>query len=224
MSFSPEQVARYLREHPEFFEAYAALLAEVEIPHPHGGRAISISERQILTLRERNKLLEAKLAELIKFGEENDAIGEKIHRLAVALVGAATLDAILDVLYTSLHDDFSVPHCTVRLWRPTAGASERPELAETAAELHQFAEAMTVPYCGQHAVYEVNHWFGEAAPHLRSFALIPLRDDATLGLLVLASEDAQRFYPEMGTLYLRRLGELAGAALAARSEGRSAAA
>ena len=32
-------------------------------------------------------------------------------------------------------------------------------------------------------------------------------------LLALASEDPQRFYPEMGTLYLRRLGEIAAAAL-----------
>ena len=77
----PEEVASYLKQHPEFFEDYAEALAEIYIAHPHGGRAISISERQILTLRDRAKQLEGKLREVIQFGEENDAIGEKVHRI-----------------------------------------------------------------------------------------------------------------------------------------------
>jgi len=76
-----EEVVRYLEDHPGFFEDYAELLAQIYIPHPHGGRAIPIAERQILTLREKSKMLEGKLAELIQFGEENDAIGERMHRL-----------------------------------------------------------------------------------------------------------------------------------------------
>ena len=70
----------------------------------------------MLTLREKSKALEAKLAELIHFGEENDAIGEKVHRLALVLIGAADLQAALRVLYSSLTDDFAVPHVAVRLW------------------------------------------------------------------------------------------------------------
>ena len=65
---SPEEVAQFLNQHPEFFEQYADMLAEVQIPHPHGGRAIPISERQILSLREKSRRLEAKLGELIRFG------------------------------------------------------------------------------------------------------------------------------------------------------------
>ncbi len=84
MLISAEQVAGYLRDNPTFFEDYAPILAEIQLPHPHGGRAISISERQILTLREKNKIVEAKLTELIQYGEENDKLSEKIHHLAVA--------------------------------------------------------------------------------------------------------------------------------------------
>jgi hypothetical protein len=69
------------------------------------------------------------------------------------------------------------------------------------------------PSCGALRHAEAHEWFGEAANHLKSFAAIPLRGEHTVGLLVLASEDAQRFYPEMGTLYLDRLGQLVGAAL-----------
>ena len=85
---NPEQVAAYLQEHPEFFELHSDMMANLFIPHPHGGRAIPISERQVLTLRDKNKLLETKLAELIRFGEQNDSISEKLHRLTVALLAA----------------------------------------------------------------------------------------------------------------------------------------
>src|SRR6185436_14206630 len=70
----PEDIARYLKDHPEFFEAYADMIGEISIPHPHGGRAIPISERQIISLREKNKVLEGKLRELVEYGEENDTI------------------------------------------------------------------------------------------------------------------------------------------------------
>src|SRR5688572_22654237 len=91
---TPDAVATYLQDHPDFFERYADTLADIYIPHPHGGRAISISERQILTLRERVKHLESKLREVIQYGEENDAIGEKVHRLAVALISARDLPTL----------------------------------------------------------------------------------------------------------------------------------
>ena len=94
-----------------------------------------------------------------------------------------------------------MPHVTMRLWPQSATLANRVEFTEISQEIKKFTAAMTAPYCGQHAVYEVDHWFGEAASHLRSFALIPLKRDEVLGLLVLASEDATRFYPEMGTLY-----------------------
>ena len=81
-----EDVAEYLKSNPGFFEQYADLLAQIYVPHPHGGRAVSLAERQMLTLREKNRATESKLAEIIAFGEENDAISEKVHRLAVGLI------------------------------------------------------------------------------------------------------------------------------------------
>ncbi|MEO6024958.1 MAG: DUF484 family protein [Burkholderiales bacterium] len=212
---SAEQVANYLRDNPTFFEEYAPLLADISLPHPHGGRAISISERQILTLREKNKLLEAKLSELIQFGEENDKLGEKIHHLAVALLGEHNLESVIDMICNSLEEQFNVPHVTLRIWCAEKSIEGRAEFAPVSSEVKEFTTAMTAPYCGQHAVYEVDHWFGEAAPRLKSFALIPLKRNQVFGLLGLASEDATRFYPEMGTLYLQRLSELASVALLA---------
>ncbi|WP_333839926.1 DUF484 family protein [Pelomicrobium sp.] len=214
MPMNPDDVARYLKDHPEFFERYAEQMAEIYVPHPHGGRAIPLSERQMLALREKNKLLEEKLRELIGFGEENDAIGEKMHRLSLALMAAPDLASALYVLAFNLREDFGVPHVAMRVWGVERDSLDLPELAPVSADVRALAEGLTQGHCGGHIPPELLAWFGEAGAHLRSFALVPLRYGRTLGLLVLASEDSRRFYPEMGTVYLGRLGELAGAAVA----------
>ena len=209
-----EDVVRYLQDKPGFFEEYAELLAQIYIPHPHGGRAIPIAERQILTLREKSRMLEGKLAELIQFGEENDAIGEKMHRLCLALLPAGELHATLQALYYNLREDFAVPHAALRIWA-AADAGGDAEFAPVSEELRRYAESLEHPVCGADANPELLSWFGDTAAQLRSFASVPLRDGAKacIGMLVLASEDPKRFYPEMGTLYLQRLGELLSATL-----------
>jgi uncharacterized protein YigA (DUF484 family) len=210
---TPEAVVHYLRQHPEFFEQQSDFLASVAIPHPHGGRTVSISERQILTLREKGKQLEDKLHQLIVFGEENDAIGEKMHRLTLSLVAARDAEAVIRMLYFHLREDFAVPHTAFRLW-PQWDHPPMQEFAEVSMASHEFAASLVNPYCSAKAMVDTADWFGEDAPHLRSFAYIVLKNkDETFGLLAMASEDAQRFYTEMGTLYLKRLGELAAAAL-----------
>ena len=176
------------------------------MPHPHGGRAIPLSERQIVTLRDKVRVLEAKLGEFVQFGEDNDAIAEKVHRLSLALLGAKDPATATQALQFHLREDFSVPHVALRLW--TDGAE---------AELRDKAETMGAPQCGAAAGSPFLGWFGEAAEHVRSIALIPLGQTRTMGLLALGSEDPQRFFAEMGTLYLRRIGELTAGALAART-------
>ena len=207
-----EEVADYLRDNPAFFEKYADFLSDIHIPHPHDGRAIPISDRQLLTLREKNKALEEKLGELIQFGEENDSIGEKMHRLCVALLATRSPEGALAALHHNLREDFAVPHTALRQWGPgfPAGGGEPGTVSE---QVKNYAAGLTRPYCGPSSIAEVANWFGEAAGHIRSVALMPLSRSGCFGLLALGSEDALRFYPEMGTLYLRRLGELVGAAL-----------
>ena len=209
---TPEAVTNYLKQHPEFFEQHADFLSTIFIPHPHGGRAISISERQVLALREKGKQLEGKLRELIEFGEENDAIGEKLHRLTLAQVAARDIEGVIEALYFNLREDFAVPHTVLRLW-PAGTHPRLPEFGAVSAESRDFSASLTNPYCSPHAMVDTAAWFGEEAARLRSFAYVALKDSQAFGLLALASEDPQRFYPEMGTLYLKRLGEVTTAAL-----------
>jgi len=209
-----EEVASYLKEHPEFFEDYAETLSEIYIAHPHGGRAISISERQILTLRDRGKQLEGKLREVIQFGEENDAISEKVHRISLALLAAQDIRGVLNALYLSLREDFAVPHVALRAWRGN-GQHGLPEFEPATEATREFTASLAHPYCSAHAMVDTAGLFGDASAHLRSFAYLPLRDGGEpFGLLAFASEDARRFYPEMGTLYLKRLADLIAVAIA----------
>jgi len=210
---TPEAIVHYLRQHPEFFEEQIEFLSTVALPHPHGGRTVSISERQILTLREKGKQLEDKLRELIEFGEQNDVIGEKMHRLTLAMI--ATRDAVsaIQALYFHLREDFSVPHTAIRLW-PQWDHPQTTEFSEVSMASRDFATSLGAPYCSPKSMVDTADWFGEVAPHLRSFAYVALKSqDSTIGLLAMASEDAQRFYPEMGTLYLKRLGDIAATTL-----------
>ena len=209
----PEDIARYLQDHPEFFETFSDMISDITIPHPHGGRAIPIYERQIISLREKNRVLEAKLRELVEYGEQNDAIGERVHRASLAFMTPASLEALLQVLYYNLREDFSVPHVAIRLWTEWDHSS-LPEFGKCSQEVRVFADSLKQPYCSHHAMFETAGWFGEAGTLLKSFAYISLRNDKVFGLLALGSEDPKRFYAEMGTLYLKRLGELIGTSLA----------
>jgi uncharacterized protein YigA (DUF484 family) len=208
------QVADYLKRHPEFFAQHADLLHQIDIPSPHGDKAVSITERQMVVLRDKIRQLEGKLAELISFGEENDVISAKVHRLGVALVAANDLAAVKRVLYAHLGGDFAVPHIALRLWG--IGSGDAVEYAPVDDAIKALAGSLARPYCGGAQGQEAAAWLGEATGHVRSLAQLPLRegsDGACFGLLLLGSEEPQRFYAEMGTLYLQRIGDMAAAAL-----------
>ena len=199
-----EDVAEYLQNNPDFFESYALMLSEIVIPHPYGGRTVSLSERQMLTLRERVKELEKKLHELLEFGKDNDALQNKLHLFTVALFNAHALLSLQNTTVNNLRDIFAVPHAAIHLWK------ENPPSVEVLA----FADLHAQPVCLHLAVFDTAKWFGEAGKHLRSFAYMPLRaHNQTIGMLIIASEDAKRFYPEMGTVFLQRIAEIVSAAL-----------
>ena len=209
-------VAKFLKANPQFFDQNPQLLESIYVPHPHGGRAIPLTERQILGLREKVKLLEGKLGEFVRFGEDNDAIGEKVHRLSLALLGARDFAAAAQALHFHLREDFAVPHVALRVWgKPQLDGTQEGSPVE--AGLRDKAETMGAPVCGPSAGNPFLPWFREAGEHVRSMALVPLGQTSIIGLLALGSEDPQRFFAEMGTLYLRRIGELTAGALAART-------
>jgi uncharacterized protein YigA (DUF484 family) len=206
-------VADYLKKNPAFFEDYADVVAQIFVPHPHGGHAIPIAERQILALRDRAQDLEQRLRELIRHGTENDEIGEKLHRSTLALFAAQDLETTLAVLTHSLKEDFAVPDVAIRLWGDAPRDAALPEFAATSDGVREYADRLRAPYCGPDAALETREWF-DADADAKSFAYLPLRTEKTFGLLALASGDARRFHAGIGTVYLLRLAELASVAIA----------
>jgi uncharacterized protein YigA (DUF484 family) len=198
-----DDVASYLKEHPEFFEQHLDLLTEINLPHPHGGRTVSLAERQLVALREKEKMLERKLHELLDYAKENDGLQLKVHQFNCTLFGAQDRDTLQSLVTRTLNEIFAVPHVALRLWK----------VSPPSPEALAFADEHATPVCAHHAVADTQDWFGESGAHLRSFAYLPLRaNDQTIGLLVLGSEDKERFYPEMGTLFLQRIAETLGSA------------
>ncbi len=180
------------------------MLAGIAIPHPHGGRTISLVERQQLALRDKNKALEKKLQELLVYGKENEELQHKVHQFACELFGAHSRESVQEAVLRQMRERFAVPHAALHVW----------EDSPPSAEMLTFADQTPQPVCMHRAMYDTAAWFGESAEHLRSFAYLPLRNhEASIGLLILASEDPQRFYPEMGTLFLQRIADLSSAAL-----------
>lgn len=199
-----EAVAQYLRENPYFFDDHLETLTQIQLPHPHGGRTISLSERQLVALRDKNKDLEKRLREMIVYAQENEALQLKVHEFVIALFGARGLSTLQDMIPFMLRDIFSVPHVVMHLWQ-----NDPPSEA-----MLTFADTQSQPICTHHPVEDSAAWFGEQAAQLRSYAYLTLHaGSGTIGMLVLASEDKERFYPEMGTMFLQRISEVVSSAL-----------
>jgi uncharacterized protein len=194
-----DDIAEYLLATPDFFVRHAELLARIQLTHPHSGRAISLADRQIELQRERNKVQEQQYSNLLRVGKENVQLANKLHQWMLGLL-THTGDAHRSThLCTSLQRIFEVPQAAV-------------DRSEAALAL---ASSMAAPTCGLAAeAFFLNANVGVALPdaaNANSIAVIPM---PSVGLLVLASHDADRFTADMGTEFLTRLGQLAHAALA----------
>ncbi len=208
-------IANYLANTPGFFERHAELLGSVQLTSPHGQRAVSLQERQMEMLRDKIKGLEAKIIEMIRNGQENVAIADRLHRWTRALMLTGNAGDLPEVLARELAHQFLIPQTAIRVWGAADAFSALPFARAVSADIKSFASSLTLPYCGVNAGFEAASWLEDSGAAL-SMALIPLRHGATLdafGLLVLASPDATRYTADMGTEFLARIGEIASAGL-----------
>src|SRR5690606_34117114 len=123
---------------------------------------VSLAERQQLSQRDRIRVLEAKVAEFLQYGRENDQISEKVHRLSLGLLAAPTLDVMVQLLMLDLRNSFSVPHVGLRLWaNPKESSDASNEVFKPIdAELRSWAQGLVEPYCGHRPGLELDNWFG----------------------------------------------------------------
>ena len=208
-----DDVAAWLKANPDFFMAHSEVFSAMQIPHPQGGHAISMVERQLISLRERNAKLETQLAELIGYGQHNDGLIEKLHRLTLALLHAGDAEMTLAVVHESLRSDFAIPFSATRWWGEPISTHPLVEASLCSSELKSYVAGLDRPYVGPNAAHESRGWLGAGSNEAQSFACVPLLDGGVSGVLMLASDDAARFTPDMATDVLTRLAHLTSAAL-----------
>jgi uncharacterized protein YigA (DUF484 family) len=213
-----DDIANYLANTPDFFLRHAELLAAVQLNSPHGHRAVSLQERQAEMLREKIKLLEQRIMEMMRNGNENVILSNKILRWAGSLLQGSDLRQLPQQMTADIEQQFAVPQVGLRLWDLAPAYAIEPYAQGVSDDLKLFASSLTEPFCGLNTGFESVNWLHTPAS-INSLALIPLRmglsgsTTPAFGLLVLASSDAQRFTSGMGTDFLSRIGELASAAL-----------
>ena len=220
-------IANYLANTPGFFERHAELLGSVQLTSPHGQRAVSLQERQMEMLRDKIRGLEGKIIEMIRNGQDNVGIADKLHRWARAMMLNADPADLPGLLVRELMHQFMIPQAGVRLWGAAASFDALPFAQPVSDDVKIFATSLSAPYCGLNSGFEASKWLADPAVAM-SMAMIPLRagtnagmgagvgagvGDRAYGMLVLASPDPTRYSADMGTEFLARIGELAGAAL-----------
>jgi uncharacterized protein YigA (DUF484 family) len=215
-------VADYLQSYPDFFERNSQLLTRLRLPHLRdGGATVSLVERQVEVLRERNQSLERKLKELVDVARANDGLADRIHRLSQRLIRARTLLETIQAIETSLREDFDAMHSVLVLFldearslEPLAGRFLRAG-DPTGADIKTFESLLQggKPRCGQARDVQRDYLFGKDSVEIGSLALTPLGPKGELGILAIGSSDAERFHPAMSTEFLSRIGELVTYAL-----------
>jgi len=208
-------IANYLANTPGFFERHAELLGSIQLTSPHGQRAVSLQERQMEMLRDKIKGLETKIIEMIRHGQENLVLTERLHRWTRTLMLTLNPGDLPEVLVRELKHQFMIPQAGIRVWGGSEIFGGLPFAHAVTEDIKVFSASLSVPYCGVNSGFEAAQWLEEPAG-AASLAMIPLREGGNtgaFGLLVLASPDATRYTADMGTEFLARVGEIASAAL-----------
>ena len=217
---SEQAICSYLAAHPDFFERNPTLLGKLRVPHETGG-TISLVERQVSMLRQKEVKLERQLKELIQVARDNDALATKIHKLCIHLLAADSLNATVGAVEEAMRSGFDADQSVLVLFgNPDsfddvdAGRFFRAVQREDEA-LGPFATFLkgSGPRCGQVRDAQRNFLFKGDAEDIGSVALIPLGSKASIGFLAIGSVDSNRFHPGMSIDFLTRVGDLISGAL-----------
>lgn len=217
---SEADVHSYLKRNPDFFERHAALLSSLRLPHATGA-AVSLVERQVSVLRQKDLKLERKLKELLEVARVNDTLAGKIHKMALDLLKARDLAQTLASVEGALRTAFGADHAVLVLFGEpqslddlSLGRFFRP-MERNDPALQPFATFLgsSNPRCGQVRDAQRDFLFGQHTNEVGSAALVPLGDKCQVGFLAIGSVDANRFHPGMSFDFLARLGDLIAVAL-----------
>ena len=213
-----EAVSRYLQENPDYFLHHPDTLAALTLRHHASGQVVSLIERQVQLLRDKDEKLSRQLRELLSIARANDVLSERLHQFAVAMIDSVALDEVLSTSRDMLRQQFKLEAVVILIKANFDSLRGRPECVEPGdlrfdGVMQKFAAAGK-PLCGDKLDTDTLHYlFGDQAQVIRSSALVLLASGDARAVLSLGSSDPQRFHPQMGTMYLSKYGELLMAAI-----------
>lgn len=205
-----EEVAQYLKSHSGFFLKRDDLLLELTLAHD-SGQAVSLLERQVTLLRERNVAMRSRLNGLLDSANSNDHLFEKTKQLVLALIDAKSLDAIVNTFNRSLLSDFVVDFSSVTLFGDPAQhrstVSRMVPVDDAYANIPGLLKSNKTT-AGVLRPEELQFLFSEQAAQIGSAAVVPLSHTKPLGVLAIGSKDPNHFSSGMGTLFLDYIAEV----------------
>jgi len=211
-ALSAADVCAFLQANPGFLTEHPGLVAELKVPHACGDAA-SFLEYQAEVLRDHNRGLRRKIQELVANAKTNEMLSSRLHQLTLKLMGSGDPESVFSVLRHVLRKEFDADAVAIRIFDPPRREDHLnlPEfaLADSASRraLSNILSSMR-PVCGRINGGQRVVLFGSDDAELCSAAMIPLRSGRVDGLVAVASADKDRFRPNMGTDFLRGLGEV----------------
>jgi uncharacterized protein YigA (DUF484 family) len=219
-----DDIANFLVNTPDFFERHAELLSAVKLTSPHSHRAVSLQERQAEMMREKIRVLELRMMDMMRHGTENEVLIERMQRWVKTLLMTNNTRDLPHAIADHIQHDFMVPQVAIKVWGVGEAFQIEPFAQGVTDPIKEFAASLAAPYVGINQHFDAVQWLPEpeAAQSVAIIALRATRPEDTpqtaaaqpvIGLLVLASPDPQRYYEGMGTTIIERMGDLASAAL-----------
>ena len=199
-----------LRDKPRFRDKHADTIENIGLPE-HGGKAVSLGERQVGVLREGNKEMRARVDNMRQIAHDNDVLVEKAKRLVLNLLEAKTLGALVEAVYDSLGKDYGIEFYSLtllgddkKLPRTMARIASMDKANERVGTLLGANRAV----CGILREDEMVFLFGERGHQVGSVAAVPLRYDSLYGILAVGNSDPNFYKSSMGTLFLSYIAEI----------------
>lgn len=215
-----EAVENFLKAHPDFFDRHPKLLGAMDLPHATGA-AVSLVERQVSVLRQKELRLERQLKELIQVARNNDVLAAKIHELSLRLMSATDLASTISAIEEAVRAGFSADHAVLVLFGDPDGLAavdegrffRAAERRDPGLKPFKTFLGSSSPRCGQARDSQLEYLFHDDAAEIGSIALIPLGPKSDFGFLAIGSTDPDRFHPGMSIDFLAHVGDLVAAAI-----------
>jgi len=209
------EVAAWLRRHPNFLQQFPDLSLSLVVPREEGSAA-SLASYQLEVLRDKNRELNRRLHELSGNAQDNERLAVRTHQLTLALMRQDSAADTLRAMAASLAEDFNGDLVRLVVFAPVEGLDDAEWLQQIDADdarLQPFRDCLGdgEPLCGRLQPDKHALLYGVRAGEVQSTALLPLPG---VGLVAVGSADPNRFFPGMGTLFLRMMGEALETALA----------